>query len=300
MPSSNPALNDAIFTRESEAAGTGRFDPAWGSPATELPPGLFDPASGTGTGTVPPTSPGANGPQGTPNDVMRISGTMSATAVLLGFLLVAAWFGWQSVTVTTTINEAGQKIVNADPPAWLFLALIGAMGVAFLTIFKPKLARFTGPVYAVLEGLLLGGISHLFDAQYNGIVLSAVSVTIGVFVVMLGLYTTRVIKVTEKLRMAIVASTLAICLVYVVSLVLSLFGMSVPMIHDSGPVGIIFSLVVVGIASFNLLLDFDFIERGVQMQAPRYMEWYGAFGLILTLVWLYIEVLRLLAKLRNN
>ncbi len=300
MASSNPALNDAIFQRETQAAGTNRgaFDPAWGTPASELPPGLFDQSQ---PGAVPPPPPaGVATPPVATGDTMRVSGTVTATGVYLGFLLVAAWFGWQSVDITTSVNLAGEKVITAEPPAWLILALLGAVGMAFLTIFKPKLARVTGVIYAVLEGLVIGAISSLYDAQYNGIVFSAVAVTIGVFVVMLGLYASGAIKVTNRLRMGIIGATLGVALVYLVSIVLSLFGVHVPMIHDSGPVGIIFSLVVVAIAAFNLLLDFDLIERGVAMRAPRYMEWYAAFGLILTLVWLYLEILRLLAKLRNN
>jgi uncharacterized YccA/Bax inhibitor family protein len=177
--------------------------------------------------------------------------------------------------------------------------LVG-LGIAILTIFKPRLARFTAPVYALVEGLLLGAISHVFNIQYEGIVVQAVGLTLGVFALLLFLYATKVIKVTDKLRTGIMVATGAVFLVYMVSLVLRLFGGNVPFIHDSGPVGILFSLAVVVIASMNLVVDFDFIDQGARRGAPKYMEWYGAFGLMVTLVWLYLELLRLLSKLRDR
>jgi len=155
-------------------------------------------------------------------------------------------------------------------------------------------------VYAAATGAMAGAISHFYEVQFNGIVLQAVGLTIGVFVMMLVLYSTRTIKVTDRLRNGIIAATGAVLLVYLATFVLRLFGADIPMIHDGGLIGIGFSLLVVGIASFNLLLDFDLIERGVKMGAPRYMEWYGAFGLMVTLVWLYLEMLRLLSKLRQR
>ena len=185
-------------------------------------------------------------------------------------------------------------------PPWLFLSWIVGFGLAILTIFKPKLARFTGPFYAVTQGLFLGGISHAYNAQFDGIVVQAVLLTFGVFAMMLILFATGTIRVTNKLRTGIIAATGAVALVYLASIVVSLFGGSLPVINDASPLGIGFSLLVVGIASFNLLLDFDFIQKAVAMKAPRYMEWFGAFALMITLVWLYLEILRLLAKLRSN
>jgi len=251
----------------------------------------------------PPLSPAAPGarPQvdaaGSPprgldrSDAMTLNGVVTASGVLLAILLVAGWFGWQSVE---------QSELDVQLPSWLFIALIGALGVAILTIFKPKLARFTSPLYAALEGLVLGAISALYEAQFDGIVLQAVGLTVGVFITLLFLYATRVIKVTEKLRMGIVAATGAVMLVYVASMVLRLFSVDVPFIHDAGPIGILFSLAVVVIAAMNLVLDFDFIERGAAIGAPKYMEWYAAFGLLVTVVWLYLELLRLLSKLRQR
>ena len=163
-----------------------------------------------------------------------------------------------------------------------------------------NLARITAPLYAVAEGLVLGAISAAFEAQFEGIVLQAVALTIGVFATMLVLYATGRIRVTARLRTGIIAATGAVCLVYFVSILFSIFGSSVPYIHSSGPIGIGFSLLVVGIAAMNLTLDFDFIERAEQAGAPRHLEWFAALGLVVTLVWLYLEILRLLAKLRER
>ena len=280
---SNPALNDKVFQRETAANG-GSFAPGWAAPGTD--------AGAAGTALPPAPTAAA--------DVMRLGGTITASAILLLFLVIGGWFGWQEVTVVTSKAVDGSISTAVDMPPWLWLSWIAGFGLAIVTIFKPAIARITAPLYAVAEGLLLGAISHIFDAQWNGIVLQAVGLTIGVFVMVLVLYATRVVKVTDKLRMGIFAATGAICIVYLVSILFSFFGASVPMIHDAGPVGIAFSLVVVGVAAMNLLLDFDFVERGVAMRAPRYMEWFAAFGLMLTLVWLYLEILRLLAKLRSR
>lgn len=230
---------------------------------------------------------------------MRLGGTLSASAILLGFLLVAAYFGYQAVTTTTVSTPQGPE-TSVDMPPWLIGSFIVALVLAIVTIVKPKFARVTAPLFAVAEGLVVGAISHAYEAQFDGIVLQAVGLTIGVFVMMLVLYGTGTIKVTDKLRKGIFAATGAVALVYLATIGARMFGAEIPMIHDSGPVGILFSLVVVGIASANLLLDFDFIERGVKMGAPRYMEWFGAFGLMVTLVWLYLELLRLLSKLRSS
>ncbi|MCU1351748.1 MAG: rane protein, partial [Acidimicrobiales bacterium] len=280
-------------------------------------PGLFGTTpTGSATGTLPPAAPGPftpapdqvsqwpppGPPTATGGGVMRLGGVLSASAVLLMILLVAGWFGWSAVKVATALNPATGKtvVVSSQVPPWLFLSWIAGLGIAILTIFKPKLARVTGPLYAATMGLLVGAISHLYEVQYKGIVLQAVGLTIGVFVMMLFLFSTRIIRVTDKLRTGIVAATGAVMLVYIVTLVLRMFGADVPMIHQAGPIGILFSLVVVGIAAFNLLLDFDFVEKGVAAGAPRYMEWYGAFGLMVTLIWLYLELLRLLSKLRER
>ncbi len=236
-------------------------------------------------------------PTGQPHEVahdrMTFGGTLSATAVLMVLLVAAGAVGWMSV------DRPESELESVVIPGWFWLPLIGALGVAFLTVFKPHLARFTAPLYAVLQGLVVGIISALYDAAFNGIVLQAVGLTVGVIAIMLFLYATRIITVTDKLRMGIVAATGAVCLIYIVSIIANLFGADVPFIHDNGLIGIGFSLAVVGIAAFNLLLDFDLIEAGVTRGAPAYMEWYASFGLLVTIVWLYLEMLRLLAKLRR-
>lgn len=291
----NPALNDGAFAREAAAnQPPGSFTPGWGAPASELPPGVFDT---TATGPGGPAGPVATGD----GDTMRLSGTVSATAVLLLLVVAAGWFGWQQVTVTELgVRLDGTVEKAVDFPAWTWLVSLLALPVAILTVFKPKLARITGPVYAVLQGFFLGAISHMFEAQWEGIVVQAVALTIAVFAIMLVLFATGTIKVTQRLRTTVIVATGAIALVYLVSIVLSFFGTNVPMIHDSGPIGIGFSLIVVGVAAFNLLLDFDIVQRGIAMRAPKYMEWYAAFSLMVTIVWLYLEVLKLLAKLRER
>ncbi|HEV3402378.1 MAG TPA: Bax inhibitor-1/YccA family protein [Acidimicrobiales bacterium] len=277
MRTSNPALNDKVFDRQIEEQ-QGRQATATGT--LDRPP-VDD--------RVSPWTPAP--PRVTSVDTMTVGGVVSASAVLLMLVLAAGWFGWASVDVSPE---------RVRVPAWVFPVMIVGLGIAILTIFKPKLARFTAPVYAIAEGLLLGAISHLYEFEFDGIVLQAVGLTVGVFALLLFLYASRIIEVTENLRMGIFAATGAVVLVYVASLVLRLFGADIPFIHDAGPIGILFSLVVVVIAALNLVLDFDFIERGAAAGAPKYMEWYGAFGLLVTLVWLYLELLRLLAKLRSR
>ena len=189
-----------------------------------------------------------------------------------------------------------------DPKAVAPLILVGAIGgllVALLTIFVKKIAGYTSPVYALLEGVAIGGISAFYEAKFPGIVIQAVGLTFGTLACLLLAYRSGLIRASENFKLGVVAATGAIALLYVVNLVMGLFGHSIGFIHDSGPIGIVFSLVVVTVAAFNLVLDFDFIEQGVAQGAPKYMEWYGAFGLLVTLVWLYLEILRLLSKLRR-
>jgi uncharacterized YccA/Bax inhibitor family protein len=248
---------------------------------------------------VSPWTP--QGPGGPQFDRMRMGGVLSASAVLLTLFLAAGWFGFSSVEVETLTDINGVERRGAvEIPSWLMLSWIVGLVLAIVTIFKPKFARVTAPLYALAQGLLVGAITHLYEIESKGIAVQAVGLTAGVFAMMLFLYATRIIKVTDKLRTGIVAATGAICLVYIVSMVMRLFDRDVPFLHDATPVGILISLVIVGVAAMNLLLDFDFIERGVQAGAPRYMEWFAAFGLMVTLVWLYLELLRLLSKLRSR
>ncbi|MDG3006888.1 Bax inhibitor-1/YccA family protein [Paludisphaera mucosa] len=225
-----------------------------------------------------------------------VQGTMSKTFLLLAILSGTALWTWNAV-------GSGQMPIGVVVGA----ALAGFV-TSLVTIFKPSFAPWTAPVYAAMEGVFLGGISQLIEAglrakygnAYQGVALQAVSLTVGTTLVMLFLYASGMVKVTEKLRSGIMMATGAVCLFYLVSMLLRMFGVTMPMIWSATPIGIGFSLFVVGLAAFNLLLDFDFIEEAARREAPKYMEWYGAFGLMVTLVWLYLEILRLLAKLANS
>ncbi len=225
-------------------------------------------------------------------DHMTMGGAMSATGVLFVVLLAFGAIGWSAVT-TSPVGEV-------QWPGWIFLPMFGALGVAFLTIFKPHLARFTSFLYAALEGVVLGAISRIYDAQWNGIVIQAVLLTAAVFFGMLLLYSTRIIKVTDRMRRMVIVATFGVVVVYGVSLLASLFGASISFITGASAFSILFSVAIVGLAAFNLMLDFDFIERGANAGLPKQMEWFAAFGLMVTLVWLYLEILRLLAKLRSR
>ncbi len=291
MPTSNPALSEKVFDREMESAGRGGFAPR-----------TFTGSGGPGRPHRPDSvTTGGNGPvAGSVDDAMRVSGVASATAVLGAVLLIAGFVGWHAVAIETATTATGERVVTATHiPGWLWPAWIVGLILAVATVFKPKIARVTAVLYAIAEGLLLGAISKIFDVRYQGIVLQAIELTGAVFVIMWVLFATGTIKVTDKLRTGIIVATGAMFVIYAFSWILSLLGVSTSMLFDGGVVGIGFSLAVVGIAAFNLLLDFDFVRRAVDATAPRYMEWYAAFGLMVTLVWLYLELLRLLAQLRN-
>ncbi|MNK69581.1 Bax inhibitor 1 like protein [compost metagenome] len=222
---------------------------------------------------------------------MTLSGTVNKTLIMLALVIAAAFFTW---------NQALVQGDNAILPLLMGVGAIGGLIVALVTIFKKEWAPVTAPIYAVLQGLLLGGLSSLLNSAYPGIVIQAVGLTFGVALSLLLVYRSGLVKVTDNFRMGIVAATGGIFLVYLVSFGMSLFGLRMPLIHESGLFGIGFSLFVVAIAALNLVLDFDFIERGAESGAPKFMEWYGAFGLMVTLVWLYIEILHLLAKLQGR
>jgi uncharacterized YccA/Bax inhibitor family protein len=224
-------------------------------------------------------------------DAMTVQGTVNKTGILMLCVMIPAFFMWRAVF---------QSPDSSWVSTWLGVGAIGGFIVAMVTIFKQTWAPVTAPLYSLLEGVALGGISAIMELSYPGIAIQAVGLTFGTLVMVLAAYTSGLVKATENFKMGIVAATGAIALVYLVSIVLGLFGVRVPLIHDSGIFGIIFSLVVVVIAALNLVLDFDFIENGARMGAPKYMEWYGAFGLMVTLIWLYLEILRLLAKLRSR
>jgi uncharacterized YccA/Bax inhibitor family protein len=222
---------------------------------------------------------------------MTIGGTVNKVGILLVLLLIPAAYMWNRVMTAWEPSQAlGPAIAGA----------LGGLVVALVTVFKKQWAPVTAPLYALLEGLFLGGISAAFNIQYAGLPMQAVGLTVGTLAVMLLAYRTGLVRATEKFKMGVVAATGGIFLLYMVSLVMSLFGARMPMIHDSGLVGIGFSVFVVAIAALNLVLDFDTIERGAEVGAPRYMEWYSAFALLTTLVWLYLEILRLLSKLQSR
>jgi uncharacterized YccA/Bax inhibitor family protein len=226
---------------------------------------------------------------------MTVRGAAVKSALLTAVLVGAGAVSW-------TLTQGGAT--SADEGLYRMLFGLGApiagFLVALVTIFVPRLSPFTAPLYAVLEGLFLGAVSRFFNQQYQGIVIEAAALTAGVLAAMATLYATRWIVVTDKLRTGIIAATFGVCLAYLGAFLLNLFGVNFPYIHDTGMISIGFSLVVVVIASLNLVLDFDLIERGARSGAPKYMEWYAAFGLLVTVVWLYLEILRLLAKLRGR
>jgi uncharacterized YccA/Bax inhibitor family protein len=234
---------------------------------------------------------------------MTYGGVTSAAGVMLIVLGIGAWFGWQLISQTVTgVDSKGRDIVSVTwhSLGWMMLALFGGLGLAFLTIFKPHLARFTATPYALAEGVVVGCISHAFNIQWNGIALQAVLCTMGVFLVMLVLYGLRILRATPRFVKGLIASMVGILAMYMVGFVASLFGTNLAFWNQPSALGIGVSVVIVIVASLNLILNFDLIERGVTQRWPAAMDWYGAFGLIVTLVWLYLEMLRLLALLRQR
>ena len=229
---------------------------------------------------------------GSLGQTMTLQGTVNKTGILLALVILGASYTWNLFFQT------------GNPAAVMPLALGGAIGgliFAIITIFKKSWASITAPIYAGLEGLFLGGISAIFEAQYPGIVIQATGLTLGTLASLLLLYKLGIIKPTENFRLMIVSATMGIGIVYLISFIMNMFGSTgIGFIHSNGIFGIGFSLFVVAIAALNLVLDFDFIEQGSELGAPKYMEWFGAFSLMVTLIWLYLEMLRLLAKLRSR
>lgn len=221
--------------------------------------------------------------------VMTLQGAVNKTLILSVIMVISAGISWQFVQTN---------------PALATILLLGSGIIGFLLVltssFKPTWSPVIAPAYGVVEGIFVGVISARYAALYNGIVLQAALLTLGILFALLFAYQSRLIKATENFKLGIVAATGGIFIVYLVSMVLGFFGIQIPLIHESGMVGIGFSLVVVVIAALNLVLDFDFIETGVENGAPKYLEWQAALGLLVTVVWLYIELLRLLSKLRRD
>jgi len=225
--------------------------------------------------------------QGT--QVMTLKGTANATLMLVLMMMAAASYTWK-IAMQNPANAGG----------WIIGGAISGFVLVLVTNWKKEWAAITGSLYAIAEGLFLGGLSAMYEHQFNGIVIQAVLLTGGTLIALLAAYSMRIIKATENFKLGVFAATGGIALVYLVSIVLGFFGIHIPFIHSNGTFGILFSVGVVIIAALNLVLDFDFIENGCERGAPKYMEWYAAFGLLVTLVWLYIEILRLLAKLNSR
>jgi uncharacterized YccA/Bax inhibitor family protein len=217
---------------------------------------------------------------------MTLRGTVNKCFILFSLTVASASLTWF-------------KASTIGMPVAIGAGLLGTL-ICLILCFKQVWAPALAPAYAVLEGLFLGAISAHYNRLYDGIVGQAVMLTLGVFFALLAAYQSGLIKPSQNFRLGIVAATGGIFIVYLATMVLGMFGIQMPFIHDSGPIGIGISVAIVVIAALNLVLDFDFIEGGVEVGAPKYMEWYAAFGLLVTLVWLYLEILRLLAKLRNR
>lgn len=228
-----------------------------------------------------------------PDQAMTINGTVNKTGILLLLTVLTAAFAWSQ-----TVGADGQ----IAPGAMIYAVggAIGGLALALVTVFKKAWSPVTAPLYALVEGFFLGAISAVFEMKFPGIVFQAVLLTFGTLFALLVAYRTGLIKVTENFKLGVVAATGGIALLYLASFVLGFFNINVPIIHEASGWGIAFSLFVVVVAALNLVLDFDFIETGAAARAPKYMEWYGAFGLMVTLVWLYVEFLRLLSKLQSR
>ena len=231
---------------------------------------------------------GRFGPGAVTGEAMTIEGAVNRTAFLLLLLAATATWTWS------------QTFAGVAVEGYLLGGILGGFVVALVTIFKPAWAPVTAPIYAALEGLALGAISAYFEARFPGMVIQGVALTFGVLAALLLAYRSGLIPVTEKFRLGVVAATGGIAIFYLVAMGLSFFNITIPFLHEGSALGIAFSLFVVVIASLNLVLDFDFIQQGAQQGASKVAEWYAAFGLIVTLVWLYLEILRLLSKLRSR
>ncbi len=278
----NPILNDKAFK---EVADNGNAA-GWAAPAARTMP----PPGGTNIGGLI-----NDGPTSTwHSQTMTVQGTATATGVLFVILLAAAAVGW------SLVKTHGSEV--ASFPAWTIAGVLVGFGCVIGMRFKPQFAKVLGVVYAIAEGVFVGAISHAYNAYYNGIVIQAVGATLAVFGVMLFMYRTHIIKVTNRFRRIVVGATLGIMIFYGISLIVNLFGVHVPFMSssDNSALSIGFSFFVAALAAFNLALDFDFIERGAKANLPKQMEWVAAVGLMVTIIWLYLEILRLLAKMQKR
>jgi len=274
---SNPVFNDATIKNAQQAG--------WAAPT-----------AGSHTATQPVT----DGPVSGWQRAMTVNGTISASAVLLILLIISGAFGWQAAEGPTVVNSDGIAQETYQFPAIAMVGIIVGFIAVIASSFKPNLAKFLGPVYALGYGFAVGAISKGYETFYDGIVIQAVLGTASVLMVMLVLYRTRIIKVTDKFRRAVIFATLGVMVLYLSSWILSMFGTTLPFLNgDNMALSIGFSVLVCGLAAANLALDFDFIERGVNAGLPKTYEWVAALGLVVTLVWLYLELLRLISYLRQ-
>ena len=225
-------------------------------------------------------------------EMMTVQGTVIKAAILLMLVILGSAWTW-NLFLKSGSNPAA---VNG----WLIGGAIGGLVIALITTFKPTLAPITAPIYAAVEGLFIGGISAILEQAFPGIVIQAATLTFGTLAAMLLLYETKVIQVTDRFKMIVASATGGIFVAYLITWGLSFFNIQVPFIFGNGLAGIGFSLFVIAIAALNFVLDFDLIQKGARQGAPKYMEWYGAFALMVTLIWLYVEFLRLLSKLRSD
>jgi uncharacterized YccA/Bax inhibitor family protein len=272
----NPMFNDAAMDRAANS---------WAPPQ-----------SGTGqpTGTIPPITDGPVSDWR--SGVMTVGGTISASLVLFTLLLVSAAVGWTATPDTEVLPDGSQGF------SFPMLAWVG-LGIGFVAVialyFRPQFAKILGPIYALAQGFFVGALSKAYESFYDGIVVQAAAATIATFLVMLVLYRTRIIKVTDRFRRIVIGATLGIMVLYGVSFLFSMFGGNVSFLSSPSLLGIGFSVFVCGLAAMNLALDFDLIERGTKQGLPKSYEWFAAFGLLVTMIWLYLEFLRLLSKLRQ-
>jgi len=292
---SNPVFKEESFQSASQSFNAGLAgNSAQAGQAGQA--GWGAPAAGTHTAT----QPASDGPVSGWQKAMTINGTITASLVLLVLLLVSGSFGWSAASGPTIVSNEGVPTETYQFPPVAMLGIIAGFIAVIVAMRKPNLAKILGPVYAIAYGFAVGAISKGYETFYNGIVLQAVMATASVFFVMLVLYRTRIIKVTDKFRRAVIFATLGVMVLYLSSFVMSLFGASLPFLNgDNMMLSILFSVFVCGLAAVNLALDFDFIERATNAGMPKEYEWVGALGLVVTLVWLYLELLRLLSYLRQ-
>jgi uncharacterized YccA/Bax inhibitor family protein len=266
----NPVLSDKRFSATAE-----ELEPGWAAPGG--PAGR--------TAGAPPSPPAAG------ITTMSANGTFAKTFFLWVLLVAGGAFGWSQVDV--------DPIGDVSLPGWIWIALLVAFGLAMACIFAPRTAPITAPLYAIAEGVFLGAISKVYETEWNGIVVQAVLATVAVFVVCLALYVSGAVKVTNKFIFVVLAATAGIFLLYFASFLLSIFGVDLTFWNEPSALGIGISVVICFVAALNLFVDFELIRRMVIAGAPKGMEWYGAFGITVTIVWLYLELLRLLSLLRR-